>query len=131
MISNLSKNSLIKHFRPGKKRHILLVALLTLGSLSFYMVSFLTIDSEVLTFNEKLINITELQRNNTNCYSNFVFNKFNYEKLLLDISDDDVLKQSRSDNIFFHITNCIYDGVITINPRLINVFYCGNYSSFN
>lgn len=53
----------------------------------------------------------------TNCYKNFVFNETNEHLKFKDILDDDVLQQSDGRNIFFHLTNCIYDGIPEINPR--------------
>lgn len=51
------------------------------------------------------------------CYKNFVFNEYNERLRFMDMVDDEVLKTSDSQNIIFHLTNCIHDGIPKINLR--------------
>lgn len=54
---------------------------------------------------------------NRMCYKNFVYNKRNEKYRFIDIMDDDILNDSNGQNIFLHLTNCIYDGIPEINLR--------------
>lgn len=54
---------------------------------------------------------------NTMCYKNFVFNKFNEKYRFPDMADDEILQQNNGQNVFFHLSNCIHDGIPKINFR--------------
>lgn len=51
------------------------------------------------------------------CYHNYVFDKTNEKLKFMDISDDEFLKKTNGKNIFFHVTNCIHNGIPEINAR--------------
>lgn len=51
------------------------------------------------------------------CYANFVFNDANIDLKLKYMENDEQLENSNGQNIFFHLTNCIYDGIVGLSPR--------------
>lgn len=55
--------------------------------------------------------------NQSLCYVNFVWNEDNKHLKFKNIFDDDELVKSDGKNIFFHVTNCIHNGLPVINPR--------------
>lgn len=53
------------------------------------------------------------------CYNNYVWNDGNKHLRFKYILDDNVLEKSKGKNIFFHLTNCFYDGVVEISARYV------------
>lgn len=51
------------------------------------------------------------------CYNNFVWTDANKHLRFKYILDDDVLEKSNGNNIFFHLTNCLHDGIVEVNAR--------------
>lgn len=79
--------------------------ILTVSILIWYLI----LISNILRFkntNEKLM-----------CYKNYIWNSENMHSRLNDILDDNLLQKSNGKNIFFHLTNCIHDGILRISPR--------------
>lgn len=58
----------------------------------------------------------------SSCYKTTVFNDENKKHQFKDILDDEVLVKSNGNNIFFHLTNCINDGVPEMKPRYFIVY---------
>lgn len=55
--------------------------------------------------------------NRKQCYESYAFSGENMNKLFLDMINDDKLKNSNGQNIFFHLSNCIHDGIPKLNMR--------------
>lgn len=66
---------------------------------------------------EQKVELKINESDNRMCYKNFVFDKNNEKYRFPDIMNDEILKDSDGQNIFFHLTNCIHDGIPHINSR--------------
>lgn len=53
----------------------------------------------------------------TLCYKNYVWNEQNEHLRFKFILDDDLLEKSNGQNVFFHLTNCINNGIVNMTPR--------------
>lgn len=68
------------------------------------------------------VNIEDNLEDQSLCYKNFVWNENNEYLKFKNIFDDNELEKSNGKNMFFHITDCIHDGIPLLNPRLIIIF---------
>lgn len=108
---NLHSKRLIKNI-PNSLKFIVTTSLLNI--IIWYC---LTILIKNLIFDVEPIPLIIDDNNQSLCYANFVWTNKNKKFRLNDILDDDVLENSNGKNIFFHLTNCIHDGIIRIRPR--------------
>lgn len=53
------------------------------------------------------------------CHKSYVFHENNEKFQFIDMVDDEKLQNSDGQNIIFHVTNCIHDGIPIVNSRLI------------
>lgn len=64
------------------------------------------------------------------CYINYVWTRENEHLRFKYILDDDELEKSNGKNVFFHLTNCIHDGVAILSARYLKFFiYIFSYST--
>lgn len=54
---------------------------------------------------------------NRQCFKSHAFNSQNKHLKFIDMADDRILKYNNGQNIIFHATNCIHDGIPQINHR--------------
>lgn len=75
-------------------------------------------DGMLMAFvNGTYMNFKEIDKNQSYCYKNIVWNDNNQHLKFKDIFDDDELIKSNGNNIFFHMTDCFNDGIPLLNPR--------------
>lgn len=67
--------------------------------------------------NEINNNLLKTLNNNKQCYQSYVNNTNNNQLKNIQSLEESILNNSKSNNIFFHQTNCIHDGVIRLNAR--------------
>lgn len=102
----------INILRKLRKVYILCI-LIAVGCCVYYLI--ISQQTHNSPFALPFINKSDLRL----CYKNFVFNEHNQDSLFMDLSDDVNLRNTNAQNIFFHLTNCIYDGIPTINLRFV------------
>lgn len=95
---------LIRYFKSNFKLFLTFCGFI----LTVFLVTYSKSESNKLTSNHRM------------CYKSFK-TKFDKKYKLMDIMDDEVLKNSNGKHIFFHLTNCINDGVPVINSRFDNL----------
>lgn len=105
--------SKIKRYFPSVKPiNLLVTTLLSTCILWFYtFLPITTLNSEMMM--PLIIN----ESDQSMCYNNFVWNDANKHLRFKYILDDDVLEKSNGKNIFFHLTNCLHDGIVEVNAR--------------
>lgn len=57
------------------------------------------------------------ESDNRQCFASYAFDDNRKIEPFIDLVDDDLLKTADGQSIIFHATNCIHDGVPTINLR--------------